>query len=67
MSVDTTPPDQMLSARNPTPANQEQVQAPSSTPNLAFLHYILLTVEISLAAIAILAGITAIILRVRAR
>jgi hypothetical protein len=56
----------MLSAGNPTPAIQEQAQATSSTPNLAFLHYILLTVEISLAAIAIFAGITAIILRIRA-
>ncbi len=41
-------------------------EAPSA-PNVSFLSYIVLTVEISLAAIAILAGITAVILRLRAR
>jgi hypothetical protein len=65
--VDTTPANQNLGAGNPTPAIQEQAQAPSSAPNFSFLRYILLTVEISLAAIAIIAGITAIILRVRTR
>jgi len=65
--VDITPPNQILDAGSPTPSGQEQAQAPGATPNVSFLNYILLTVEISLAAIAVIAGITAIILRVRAR
>jgi len=59
-----TSPDQVVSAGNPTPAGQEKTVNPG--PNLSFLNYLLLTVEISLAAIAIIAGIVAIVIRVRA-
>jgi len=61
-----TSPNQTVGAGNPTPPGQEKTENPSTSPNLSFLNYLLLTVEISLAAIAIIAGIAAIILRVRA-
>jgi hypothetical protein len=65
-STEAIPPNQSLGAGNPIPANQAPSETPTA-PNVSFLNYILLTVEISLAAIAIFTGITAIILRVRAR
>jgi outer membrane biosynthesis protein TonB len=46
-------------------ADQQSSEA-SPAPNVSFLNYLLLTVEISLAVIAVIAGITAIILRIRA-
>jgi hypothetical protein len=55
-----------VGAGNPVSDNQAPIKTPVG-PNVSFLNYIVLTVEISLAAIAILAGITAIILRIRAR
>jgi hypothetical protein len=55
-----------LGAGNPAATSQEADETQAS-PNVSFLNYIVLTLEISLAAIAILAGITAIILRIRAR
>jgi hypothetical protein len=61
-----TIPNQVMDAGNPTPSGQEQAVNPSTSPNVSFLKYLLLTIELSLAAIAILAGIAAIILRVRA-
>jgi hypothetical protein len=61
-----TPPNQVLGTGNPTPSGQEQATKPGTTPNISFLPYILLTLEITLASIAIIAGITAIILRIRA-
>lgn len=66
-STETTPPNQLLGAVQPTQVAQAPAQAPTTPANYSFLSYLLLTVEISLAVIAILAGITAIILRIRAR
>jgi hypothetical protein len=65
-SIEVTPSNQLLGGGNPVSTNQESTETPS-TPNVSFLNYIVLTLEISLAAIAIFAGITAIILRIRAR
>lgn len=65
-STGITSPNQVVGAGNPTPPEQEKTVTPSTSPNLSFLNYLLLTVEISLAAIAIIAGIAAIIIRVRA-
>jgi hypothetical protein len=58
--------DHSLVAANPTAVAQQPTET-AVAPNVSFLNYILLTVEISLAAIAIIAGITAIVLRIRAR
>jgi hypothetical protein len=55
-----------LGAGNPSPSETIQTETPSSTSDTSFIHYILLTIEVSLASIAIIAGITAIILRIRA-
>jgi hypothetical protein len=66
-NADTTTPNQLLNASGPTQATQVPAQSPSSSTNYSFLSYLLLTVEISLAVIAVLAGITAIILRIRTR
>ena len=66
-SSEVAPSDQSVGAGSPTQSTQEQSQATSEGPNYSFLNYLLLTVEISLAVIAVLAGITAIILRIRAR
>jgi hypothetical protein len=60
-----TSPNQVLGAGNPTAIVTEQGENPSTTPDFSFLKYLFLTVEISLATIAIIAGITAIILRIR--
>ncbi len=65
-SSGSTSSDQVSVEGNPTPTGQEQGVNPNQSPNMSFLKYLLLTIEISLAAIAILAGIAAIILRVRA-
>jgi len=54
-----------VGAVNPTPSATEQSENSSTTPNLSFLKYLFLTIEISLASVAIIAGITAIILRIR--
>jgi hypothetical protein len=47
-------------------SDQQQAASAQSGSNVSFLNYILLTVEISLAFIAIVAGIVAIILRIKA-
>jgi hypothetical protein len=60
-----TAPSQLMDAGNPTPSDQEQSVTTSNNTNFSFLNYLLLTVEISLATIAIIAGIIAIILRIR--
>jgi hypothetical protein len=44
----------------------QTTETPETSPNIAFLRYVVLAVEVSLAAIAIIAGVTAIILRIRA-
>jgi hypothetical protein len=56
----------VLEAGNPTPEGQEQAVGTQNNTNFSFLNYILLTVEISLASIAIIAGMVAIILRIKA-
>ncbi len=48
----------------PTPSSVDRASGTSS--NVSFLNYLLLTVELSLASIAIIAGIIAIIFRIRA-
>jgi hypothetical protein len=55
----------LLGAANPTAPVPEETPSPSSESSI--LSYILLSVEISLAVIVVIAGITAIILRIRAR
>jgi hypothetical protein len=63
---DMTPPGQALDTGNPTPSGLEQAEKPKTSPDVSFLRYVLLAVEISLASIAIIAGLTAVILRIRA-
>jgi hypothetical protein len=48
------------------PSAAEPAEEPETTPNMGFIRYIVLAAEISLAAIAIIAGVIAIILRIRA-
>ena len=60
-----TPTTPLLGAANPTTPVPEETPSPSSESSI--LSYILLSVEISLAVIVVIAGITAIILRIRAR
>ncbi len=66
-SSEVAPSDQLLGASSPTQSTENLSQDTSAVPNYSFLNYLLLTVEISLAVIAVLAGITAIILRIRSR
>jgi hypothetical protein len=56
----------MMDADQPTPTQPELTVEPQKTLNYDFLQYVLLAIELSLAAIAILAGLMAIILRIRA-
>ena len=65
-STESISADSSLAAGSPAAEVETPAEAPTA-PNVSFLNYIILTVEISLAAIAIIAGITAIILRLRAR
>jgi hypothetical protein len=60
-----TSPNQVSGAGNPTAIVTEQAENTSTTPDFSFLKYLFLSVEISLATIAIIAGISAIILRIR--
>jgi hypothetical protein len=60
-----TAPSQVMGAGNPIPSGQEQAVSTQNNTDFSFLNYLLLTVEISLATIAIIAGILAIILRIR--
>lgn len=63
-SARSTAQNAVIDRGAPTTAGQQPAQG--TGPNVSFLNYLLLTVEISLASIAILAGIIAIVLRVRA-
>ncbi len=65
--TEATTPNLEESVGDSTESAQAPAQAPSTTSDYSFLNYLLLTVELSLAVIAVLAGITAIILRIRAR
>jgi hypothetical protein len=58
-------PDQEMDTGNPTPIVSDIAEEQPSTPNVTFIHYLVLAAEVSLAAIAIIAGIVAIILRIR--
>jgi hypothetical protein len=58
-------PGQEMDTGSSTPTEAIVVGEHPSTPNFSFIHYLVLTAEISLAAIAILAGIVAIIFRIR--
>lgn len=58
--------EQMMAESYPAPEPSEQAEKPGTPPNLDFIKYLVLAIELSLAAIAIIAGIIAIILRVRA-
>lgn len=49
---------------NSAASEQDQSDTLRSSPNISFLSYLLLSVEISLAVIAVIAGIVAIILRI---
>jgi hypothetical protein len=60
------PSDQAMDIANPTIQVPEPSETPGTNPNLDFLKYLVLSIELSLAAIAIIAGIVAIILRIRA-
>jgi hypothetical protein len=66
-STEITAPNQLLGTGGPTQVEQVPAQSPNKPTDYTFLSYLLLTMEISLAVIAVLAGITAIILRIRAR
>ena len=63
---DIEPPSQVLDSGIPTPSMSESMDRPDETPDITFMRYILLVIEISLAGIAIIAGVFAIILRIRA-
>jgi hypothetical protein len=60
------PSDQAMDASNQTLAQSESSGIPGTTPNYEFIQYIVLAIELSLAAFAIIAGLIAIILRFRA-
>jgi hypothetical protein len=58
-------PGQEMDTGVASPTEAEVAEEQSSAPNTSFIRYLILAAEISLAAIAIIAGIIAIILRVR--
>lgn len=60
------PSDQLLDTTGSAPLDSAPEQNSSKSPNFEFIKYIILTIELSLASIAIIAGILAIILRLRA-
>lgn len=66
-SADNNAASQVTGLGSAAPTTQPRSSDTSAGQNNSFISYILLTVEISLAAIAVLAGITAIILRLRSR
>ena len=59
-------PDTVVDMGTQNPAGLAQGASPSTGSNVSFVNYLLLSVEISLAAIAIIAGIIAILFRIRA-
>jgi anti-sigma factor RsiW len=60
-------PIQEVGVNNQATSVQGQSETSRAAPDVSFLHYLLLSVEISLAVIAVIAGIVAIILRIWAR
>jgi hypothetical protein len=61
-----TAPNIAVDTGAPTPPGQAQAESTPPSSSSTFMNYLLLTVEISLASIAILAGILAIIFKIRA-
>jgi hypothetical protein len=61
----TAPSEQAMDAANPTTSGIIPTEIPVAAPNFDFMQYLVLAIELSLAAIAIIAGIIAIILRIR--
>jgi hypothetical protein len=59
-------PGEPENLEGPGPTEDVSIEESSSTPDVTFIRYFILGAEISLAAIAITAGIAAIILRIRA-
>ena len=62
----SAPLDQVMDTANPILTAPEPAETPGTNPNFDFLQYLVLAIELSLATIAIIAGIMAIILRIRA-
>jgi hypothetical protein len=60
------PTVQVLEEGDTTPSQTETSELPETTPNFDFIQYPVLAIELSLAAIAIIAGLIAIIMRIRA-
>jgi hypothetical protein len=60
------PSDQAMDASNQTLLQSEPTEIPDTSQNFDFIQYIVLAIELSLAAFAIIAGLIAIILRFRA-
>lgn len=60
------PSDQAMDASNQILAQTEPTEIPVTSQNFDFIQYVVLAVELSLAAFAIIAGLIAIILRFRA-
>lgn len=66
LPADISAQSQVSSASNATPSGEQPAGIPSASPNIEFMRYVLLAIEVSLALIAVIAGIAAIILRIRA-
>jgi len=64
--ADISAQSQVSGASNATPSGVQPAGIPSASPNIEFMRYVLLAIEVSLAVIAVIAGIAAILLRVRA-
>jgi hypothetical protein len=62
----TTPAEQELDVGKSTPTESTPAEVRDTPLNFDFMQYLVLAIELSLAGIAIIAGITAIILRIRA-
>jgi len=60
------PPDQLMDSADSNQVDLTPEVVSEKSPNFEFVKYILLTIELSLASIAIIAGILALILRIRA-
>ena len=60
------PSDQLMDTTVSTPVDLESGEIANKSPNFEFVKYIILTIELSLASIAAIAGILAILMRLRA-
>ena len=69
MVVESTLPvasNQIIGSANPSPTMPEPDELPRTNPNFDFIQYLILAIELSLAGVAIIAGIIFIIIRSRA-